>query len=87
MLAMSFPSNKRAASQKLNPFHGRRIAERDDTANTKPHFPPPASLPANPEHLGSCAFFLEISLLQDGDAASFLYVDFSPVLTKKRQDT
>lgn len=56
---------------------------REDAASTKPQFPPPASLPAIPNKPGrsclrSCSSFLEISPLQNCNAASFPHVDFSP---------
>lgn len=64
-----------------------RGLQREDTINTKSCFPPPASRfqrtssslgSAGRNHLEDCSFFLEISPLEDCDAASFLYAHFSP---------
>lgn len=89
---MSFPGNKRASPQKLNPFHGRRLAERghsqDQTplsSSCLPFQQTPSSLHfAGRNRLESCSFFWGISPLQDRGAASFLYVNFAPVCKMPR---
>lgn len=93
-LAMSFPSNKREASQKLNPFHGQRLAQRGHNQHQTLLSSSCLPLPADLNQPGLCRqkpagelLFLVISSLQGWDAASFLYGHFRPVLASKCQGT